>query len=86
MTPEQAQSILKEFQPIIDKVSDWLTNLLTAIREAVKSFVDGFKSAFITACLQSDEHKKKAQIYLRTKNRRIKRKQFKLLLHSVVNI
>jgi len=79
MTPEQLQA----FQEWASKVVECMKKAFDSIKAAFMKFVKCLKSAFISACLESTEHKKKAQIYLRTKNRRIKRKQFKLLIQEV---
>jgi len=79
MTPEQVQA----FQEWASNVIECVKKAFDLIKAAVMKFMNGLKSAFISACLESTEHKKKAQIYLRTKNRRIKRKQFKLLIQEV---
>lgn len=76
MTEERA----REIWDIIRQVAIRTYNEL---RRLFRLVVTAMKNAFINYCLARRELRTKAVIYLKTKNRRIKRKQFKRLIKTV---
>lgn len=65
-----------------ERIKEWAFRIVQEIKKYVRVLVNALKKLFITLCLQSDKLRPRALIYLRTKNRRIKRKQFKWLIRE----
>lgn len=68
---------LSEF---LDRMKKVFSNMWSKIKEFIRSFLRTLKVQFIKACLKSEKLETRARIYLKTKNRRIKKKQFKWLV------
>jgi len=86
MSPEQAlwEEKGEDIKRIAVSFFECVKKLVNALISAIKRFISGFTKVFIKYCLNTEQHNKRAKIYLNTKNRRIKRKQFKLLIRGVV--
>lgn len=72
---DKTKAGLIEFWEKIKKVVYELVN-------RIKAFIKKFIVVFIHYCLENETLKPRARIYLQTKNRRIKRKQFKWLVKT----
>jgi hypothetical protein len=86
MTPEQAlwEEKGEDIKRKAETYFECVKKSVNAFMSAIKRFISAFTKAFIKYCLNSEQHNKRARIYLSTKNRRIKRKQLKLLIRGVL--
>lgn len=78
LTEEQKAAVAKawaKIMQVVRKVADELKRRFIA-------FGKYLVRVFIGACMKSDRLRPRALIYLHTKNRRIKRKQFKWLVKT----
>ncbi|MDH6674700.1 hypothetical protein M2277_005397 [Paenibacillus sp. LBL] len=75
MTEETKAEIMAFWQRIKKVVYELITR--------IKAFIKKIIMDFVHYCLEYETLKSKARIYLQTKNRRIKRKQFKWLVKAV---
>lgn len=75
MTDETKAGIMAFWQRIKKIVYDLINR--------IKAFIKKFVTDFVQCCLGYETLKSRARIYLQTKNRRIKRKQFKWLVKGV---
>lgn len=65
-----------------ESIKEFAMKVVQTIKKCFKIFVSAVKKLFVSYCLHNEGLRQKALIYVRTKNKRIKQKQFKWLIKA----